>query len=267
MSEFERWEARFAGPEYHFGTEPNAFLKSKADLLKPGQKALSIADGEGRNGVFLAEQGLDVLAMDFSPTALAKSQALARLHHPNVTAVHDVGSIGGDVFVALELVPGETLRAWLDRGPRSWREVLAVFRQAAAGLAAAHAAGLVHRDFKPENVLLDGARAVVTDFGLARALADGELREGRGLLDSSGDARITSTGLVIGTPAYMAPEQFEGKAIDARADQFAFAIALHEALYGERPFPGDSVAALWDSIRHWRMRPPRRRRRVPRWLR
>jgi len=78
MSEFERWEARFAGPEYHFGTEPNAFLKSKADLLKPGQKALSIADGEGRNGVFLAEQGLDVLAMDFSPTAVAKSQALAR---------------------------------------------------------------------------------------------------------------------------------------------------------------------------------------------
>ena len=78
MSEFERWEARFAGPDYHFGTEPNAFLKSKADLLKPGQKALSIADGEGRNGVFLAEQGLDVLAMDFSPTALAKSQALAK---------------------------------------------------------------------------------------------------------------------------------------------------------------------------------------------
>ena len=78
MSEFERWEARFAGPEYHFGTEPNAFLKSKAGLLKPEQKALSIADGEGRNGVFLAEQGLDVLAMDFSPKALAKSQALAK---------------------------------------------------------------------------------------------------------------------------------------------------------------------------------------------
>ena len=78
MSEFERWEARFAAPGYHFGTEPNAFLKSKAGLLKPGQKALSIADGEGRNGVFLAEQGLDVLAMDFSPTALAKARALAR---------------------------------------------------------------------------------------------------------------------------------------------------------------------------------------------
>ena len=78
MSELERWEARFSEPGYLFGTEPNAFLKSKADLLKPGQKALSIADGEGRNGVFLAEQGLDVLAMDFSPTALAKSQALAR---------------------------------------------------------------------------------------------------------------------------------------------------------------------------------------------
>ena len=78
MSEFERWEKRFSGPGYHFGTEPNAFLKSKAHLLKRGQRALSIADGEGRNGVFLAEQGLDVLAMDFSPTALAKSQALAK---------------------------------------------------------------------------------------------------------------------------------------------------------------------------------------------
>jgi SAM-dependent methyltransferase len=78
MSELERWQARFAGPEYHFGTEPNAFLKRQVGLLKPGQKALSIADGEGRNGVFLAEQGLDVLAMDFSPAALAKSQALAR---------------------------------------------------------------------------------------------------------------------------------------------------------------------------------------------
>ena len=84
MTELERWEARFAGLEYHFGTEPNAFLKSKAGLLKPGQKALSIADGEGRNGVFLAEQGLDVLAMDFSPTALAKSQALARQRGVNI---------------------------------------------------------------------------------------------------------------------------------------------------------------------------------------
>jgi len=78
MSELERWEARFAGPEYHFGTEPNAFLKSKAGLLKPGQKALSIADGEGRNGVFLAERGLDVVTMDFSPNALTKARALAK---------------------------------------------------------------------------------------------------------------------------------------------------------------------------------------------
>ena len=78
MSEFERWESRFSGTDYHFGTEPNAFLKSKAALLKPGQTALSVADGEGRNGVFVAQQGLDVLAMDFSPKALAKSQALAK---------------------------------------------------------------------------------------------------------------------------------------------------------------------------------------------
>jgi cyclopropane fatty-acyl-phospholipid synthase-like methyltransferase len=88
MSELERWEARFAGPEYHFGTEPNAFLKSKAGLLKPGQKALSIADGEGRNGVFLAEQGLDVTTMDFSPNAIAKALALAKQRGVTIRAEH-----------------------------------------------------------------------------------------------------------------------------------------------------------------------------------
>jgi tetratricopeptide (TPR) repeat protein/predicted Ser/Thr protein kinase len=194
-----------------------------------------------------------------------ESQALAKLQHPNVTAVHDVGSVGGDVFVAMELVSGETLREWLDLERRSWREVLAVFRQAASGLAAAHAAGLVHRDFKPENVLIAaGGRAVVTDFGLARALASGdEAREAGALLDS--DPSVTVTGLVVGTPAYMAPEQFEGKVVDARADQFAFAVALHEALYGERPFAGRTVQALWESIRKGEIRSGDGR--VPRWLR
>src|SRR5215213_9740044 len=107
MSELERWETRFAAPGYHFGTEPNAFLKSKADLLKPGQKALSIADGEGRNGVFLAEQGLDVLAMDFSPTALAKSRSLAEQRGVTIrTEQADLGTwqwpvAGFDVVVAI----------------------------------------------------------------------------------------------------------------------------------------------------------------------
>jgi tetratricopeptide (TPR) repeat protein/predicted Ser/Thr protein kinase len=169
---------------------------------------------------------------------LREAKALARLTHPNVVAVHDAGTFGDQVFVAMELVEGETLRQWLAEGTRSWREVLDRLLAAGRGLAAAHAAGLVHRDFKPENVLLgrDG-RVRVVDFGLAKALADAAEEE-LPAPDSSGvlASPLTEWGAVLGTPAYMAPEQIRGIAADARSDQFSFCVALYEALYGERPF-------------------------------
>jgi serine/threonine protein kinase len=158
---------------------------------------------------------------------LREAQALARLADPHVVSVYDTGTFGDRVFVAVELVEGETLRQWLGglrAAPRSWREVLARFLPAGRGLAAAHAAGLVHRDFKPENVLLgrDG-RVRVADFGLAEAAPEpgGKLA-----------ALPAEWGLVLGTPAYMAPEQLRGIAVDARSDQFSFCVALFEALYG-----------------------------------
>jgi len=170
-----------------------------------------------------------------------EAQAMARLSHPHVVTVYDVGTRGDDVWVAMELVEGGNLRAWLE-ADRPTADVLQMFRQAGAGLAAAHAAGLVHRDFKPENVLVDADGVPkVGDFGLAVGEGDapGEVPEGA-LLEAS----LTRTGALLGTPAYMAPEQLAGEAADARADQFAFCVALWEAIAGERPFEGATIAAL-----------------------
>ncbi|MDI1430137.1 tetratricopeptide repeat protein [Polyangium sorediatum] len=171
---------------------------------------------------------------------MREAQAMARISHPNVLAIHDVGTLGEGLFFAMEYVDGATLAGWLSQKERSWREILDLFEQAGRGLAAAHAAGLVHRDFKPENVLVarDG-RVRVADFGLARALAappppPEDVPETRG--DNEALASLTRSGAVLGTPAYMAPEQFEGVSVDAQADQFSFCLALFEALYGERPF-------------------------------
>lgn len=159
---------------------------------------------------------------------LHEAQAIARLSHPNVIAVYDAGRCGDQVFLAMELVEGRTLREWLAESPRRpWREVLDVFLLAGSGLAAAHAAGLVHGDFKPENVLLgEDGRVRVADFGLARRALPADTGEGE------------PGGAVSGTPAYMAPELPRGSRGDARSDQYSFCVALWEALYGERPSPG-----------------------------
>ncbi|HEY1811165.1 MAG TPA: protein kinase [Kofleriaceae bacterium] len=181
-----------------------------------------------------------VAGPDGAPRLLREAQAMARLQHPNVVAVHDVGELGERVFVAMELVDGDTLAGWLV-ARRSWREIVAMFVQVGEGLAAAHAVGLVHRDFKPDNVLVGDGRARVTDFGLANASS--VVTPAAGPVGS-----LTETGALLGTPAYMAPEQMAGGGADARSDEFAFCLALYEALYGERPFAGADLTSLRAAI-------------------
>jgi len=206
---------------------------------------------------------------------LREAKAMARLAHPNVIAVHDVGIFDGQVFLAMEFLGGGTLKSWLGAGPRPRGEVLDVFIAAGRGLAAAHAAGLVHRDFKPENVLLDkDGRPRVVDFGLAREAAAG-VQDGTGAVTFAAEAEssgnhletLTRTGAIMGTPAYMAPEQIVGEATDERTDQFSFCVALYEALYGERPFHGVSLLQLLHNVTEGDIEPARENREVPSWIR
>jgi len=166
---------------------------------------------------------------------LKEAQSLAQLAHPNVVAVYDVGTHDEHVVLAMELVQGRTLRQWLLEGPHPWRTVLDRFVRAGRGLAAAHAAGIVHRDFKPDNVLVgDDGRVLVADFGLATARGISQPPIPGARSSSLLDVQLTANGTVVGTPAYMAPEQRSGLPVDARVDQFSFCVALHEALFGER---------------------------------
>jgi eukaryotic-like serine/threonine-protein kinase len=174
---------------------------------------------------------------------LREAQALARLSHPNVVTVYEVGTLpDGELFIAMELVKGQTLRAWQRQPDRTWRDIVATYAEAGRGLAAAHQSGIVHRDFKPDNVLVgDDGRVRVADFGLAFAAQD---TAAEAALPAPGpDAptsprpahALTAPGRFAGTPGYMAPEQLAGATLDARADQFSFCAALHEALHGELP--------------------------------
>ncbi|MFO7563959.1 MAG: serine/threonine-protein kinase [Enhygromyxa sp.] len=241
-----------------------------------------------------------------SARLLREAQAMAKLHHPNVVAVHDVGTHEARVFVAMEYVDGGTLADWISAGsdgegkPHPWPEVLARFSAAGEGLAAAHAAGLIHRDFKPANVLVGRDGSIrVADFGLARqAVIEGadesrstaptpprapaptsasarpepvddatlpalerSIVQGR----SSGSLamRVTVTGATLGTPAYMAPEQYSHAQVDARADQFSFCVALWEALYGQRPFAGENLHALMFALGQGELREPPAGSEVP----
>jgi len=214
---------------------------------------------------------------------LREAQALARLSHPNVVTIHEVGTVDDQVFLAMELVRGQTLRQWVQQvsGPGAWRAIVAMFRQAGEGLAAAHRAGLVHRDFKPENVLVDAeGRARVLDFGLARtgivevgttdtsALGVDPAAHTRPMprATSDLDTPLTEVGTVMGTPAYMAPEQHMGARVDARSDQYAFCVALYEALYDERPFDGATFVDLRARVLSGAPPSPSNPRDVPAWL-
>ena len=270
----------------------------------------------------------------------AEAQAMAKLAHPNVATVFDVGMHGDALFLAMELVDGISLRRWYDCEARTWREALAMLLHAGRGLAAAHGAGIIHRDFKPANVLVGRhGRPRVVDFGLASVgpvqgkpwspdeqdlletdpgnrrntdvdatssgarlqlsrtadlsrttpsrSAGGPLRESSTdmlstaqVLDLTGESFIefrdslstiqtgvTQSGRVAGTPAYMAPELFTGGRADERTDQFAFAVTLYEGLFGERPFAGETAAALISSVIAGNVRPAPTRTRVPTWVR
>ncbi|MEW5743461.1 MAG: tetratricopeptide repeat protein [Myxococcota bacterium] len=202
---------------------------------------------------------------------LREAQAMAQLSHPNVVAVHDAGVFGDDVFLAMDLVDGVTLKKWLATKPTQ-AEVLERFLSAGRGLAAAHDAGLVHRDFKPDNVLVDKSGVVkVTDFGLARPVGPVGDDEGLGATVPPGphllSTELTSPGSVMGTPAYMSPEQMMGRSADARSDQFSFCVALYEALYGARPFAGNSYQELVGTVPQGKLSPPPPGAHVPSWLR
>ncbi len=245
---------------------------------------------------------------------LREAQAMAKLSHPNVVQVYDTGELSGQVFLAMEFVQGQTLREWLHGSettprpvPRPWRDVLAMYIQAGRGLAAAHAAGLVHRDFKPDNVLVgaDG-RARVLDFGLARyesarpvdsadeatdsqdPAADEDIERSSTSRNPSSSSRnpssssrsrnpsrrsrpadlqLTDAGATIGTPAYMSPEQHLRAPTAPNSDQFSFCVSLYEGLHGERPFAGDTASALRMATLTGRVRDPPAGRKVPAWLR
>jgi serine/threonine protein kinase len=215
------------------------------------------------------DSGLSV--SDAQRRFLREAQAMAQLSHPNVIAVYDVGRYKSEVYIAMELVEGETLTRWLRRWKRPWREILDKFLAAGGALAEAHGSGLAHRDFKPDNVLVGSDERVrVMDFGLVRSLffdvpqagGDGQAPAGTPRASMLGHA-LTRTGALMGTPRYMAPEQLEGGETEARSDQFSFCVALYEALYGQHPFEGDTAMGLdADS----RLRPPPSDTDVPSWL-
>ncbi len=212
---------------------------------------------------------------------LREAQALARVAHPNVITVHDVGTADDQLFVAMEFVAGPTLKDWLAADKRSWREIVAVFQQVAEGLAAIHDADLVHRDVKPTNVMIgsDG-RARVLDLGLATLGSEESSVSPRVTLETPAQASssspssfsfnriasLTRTGELLGTPAYMSREQFLGLELTPASDIFSLSVALYEALYGVHPFMAKTFAELQAKVVDGRITPPPSSSAVPAWL-
>ena len=205
-----------------------------------------------------------------------EAQAVAKLSHPNVVGIFDVLVHEDHLVLAMEYLAGGTLSDWLAAKKRPWRETLRMFLEVGQGLAAAHAEGQIHRDFKPDNVLLDKSGVPkVVDFGLVRmasatgpqAVDEDAITLDAGAPVDAGPAHLTRTGAMTGTPAFMAPEQFRGGPVDARSDQFAFCVALYRALYGERPFGGNSFLTIAAAVTLGEVRPAPKSADVPGWVR
>ncbi len=207
---------------------------------------------------------------------LREAQAMARLSHPNIVTVYEVDQQDREIFIAMEFVRGLSLDAWLKGQARPWRTVLTTFIQAGRGLEAAHRANIVHRDFKPHNVLVaDEGTVKVLDFGLARASEHAGSEElsatpESGAYNQKGsllDTPLTRTGAIMGTPAYMAPEQHEGRIATAQSDQFSFCVSLHEGLYGLHPFDCSTLGSLIAGVTSGRLQEPGPNNNVPGWIR
>ena len=197
-----------------------------------------------------------------------EARALAQLAHPNVVPVHDVLVLGDDLVVVMELVEGITLDAWARRAPRRPAETVAIYAQAARGLAAAHDVGVIHRDFKPANALVgEDGRVRVVDFGLARLAAAAPPEPVAAVVAAPRQPALTAAGAVIGTPAYMAPEQLAAAELTPAADQFSFWVSLYEAVAGVRPFAASDPEAMLAAIRAGKLAAPSEGRIVPGWLR
>ena len=198
-------------------------------------------------------RGLGGTQREAAARVIREAQAVAALNHPNIVPIFDVGRFdaprGEGVFLAMEFLGGHSLRGWLRERPRAEAEVLEVFDQAARGLCAAHSAGVVHRDFKLSNAMIDArGRVRLIDFGLARAIGDAPSTSAehseRPVVLSDLQVSLTTTGTVMGTPAYMSPEQHQGLPVGPQSDQFSFCVALFEALTGQRPHHGDTLRDL-----------------------
>lgn len=284
--------------ETELGTQHGSLTAGRPDGPEPRQ--LGRGDSVGRYVVFelLGRGGMGVVYSAYDPELdrrvalklllprgdaakrsrgrvrlVREAQALARLSHPNVVSVHDVGEHDGGVFIAMEFVDGDTLKQWIKKGPHPWKQVVEVLSAAGRGLSAAHAKRMTHRDFKPDNVMLEAetGRVVVMDFGLATAPDIASHTDVESSLSgslSSGDVPegLTKTGAVMGTPAYMAPDQHAGEPT-AASDQFSFCVTLYEALYGHRPFAGSTLPELIGAALRGEFRPSTQRSSVPRWVR
>ena len=230
--------------------------------LKPGTKvgAYEILARLGSGGMGFVFRAVDTkfhrpVAIKFLSDAIGNSAARERfqreaelvssLNHPHILTVHDVGEFDSHRYLVSELVDGGTLHDWLEAQKPSWRQIVGLLAGVADGLAAAHAAGILHRDLKPANILVTkGGHAKLADFGLAKAIAP----VGEDMPTITVDH--TRPGVIMGTIAYMSPEQAAGKPVDQRSDVFSFGIVLYEALSGRRPFPGTSDLEVLQAIIH-----------------